>query len=253
MNRKVYLLLWLRRWHGRLGVGAGIFFLFLAITGIALNHATQLQLAAYRIHAPGLVRWYGLKVELPTEGFTEKGALLVAANGVWWLNGKIIAETAPPPLGLVESEGVFYIATRENLYIYSGNGQLVEKVSGAALPPLPVLAIGIAHSQLMLQTTSGVFASTASLEWKTATLHGVRWSHVVPLASADQARIAAQLAPGISAETLLLDVHSGRIFGSYGPVVMDIVALILVVLAGSGVAVFLRSHRHHREIPRVRD
>ncbi len=253
MNRKIHLLLWLRRWHGRLGVAAAIFFLFLAITGIALNHTTQLQLAAYRIHAPWLTCWYGLKVELPTQGFAEKGALLVAANGAWLLNDKVVAKNVPQPLGMVEAVGILYIATPEILYLYSTDGLLVEKVSGASLPALPVLAIGTAQSHLVLQTTSGVYASTTGLAWKIATPRAVKWSHPMPIPSSEQARIAERLAPGISAETLLLDVHSGRIFGSYGPVVVDIVALILVVLAGSGVVVFFRSHHHHREIRRARD
>ena len=252
MNRSVYLLLWLRRWHGRLGVAAAIFFLFLAITGIALNHTTQLKLAAYRLHAPWLARMYGLKVELPTQAFAENGTLLVAANGAWLLNDKVVAENVPPPLGMVESAGLLYVATRENLHIYSTDGLLVEKLSGAALPALPILAVGIAQSHLMLQTTSGVYASTAGLGWKAATPYGVRWSHPVPITSSAQARITEQLVPAISAETLLLDVHSGRIFGIYGPVAMDVVALILVVLAVSGVVAFFRSHRHHRKIRQAR-
>ena len=253
MNRRVYLLLWLRRWHGRFGITAALFFLLLATTGMALNHTVELQLAAYRFHAPWLTRWYGLKIDLPTQAFAEKGALLVAANGAWLLNDKVIAENIPQPLGMVESEGILYIATRENLYIYSTGGLLVEKVSSAALPALPVLAIGAAQSHVMLQTKSGVYESRAGLEWKTATPRGVRWSHAVPIASLEQARIAARLAPGISIETLLLDVHSGRIFGSYGPVIVDIVALILAVLSVSGVVVFFRSHRHHSEVRRARD
>ena len=253
MNRGVYLLLLLRRWHGRFGIAAAIFFLFLAITGIALNHTAKLQLAAYRIHASWLTRWYGFKVELPTQAFAEKGALLVCANGVWLLNDKVIAENVPQSLGMVESNRILYIATRENLYIYSTDGLLVEKVSGASLPALPIRAIGAAQSRLMLQTTSVVYASTAGLDWQSASPRGVRWSHAVAIASSEQSRIAERLVPGISAETLLLDVHSGRIFGSYGPVVVDIVALILVVLGVSGVAVFCRSRRHHGEFRRAGD
>lgn len=253
MKRRVYLLLLLRRWHGRFGIAAAIFFLLLATTGLALNHTVELQLAAYRIHAPWLTRWYGLKTELPTQAFAEKDARLIGANSAWLLNERIIAENVPSPLGMVESEGILYIATPEILYIYSTDGLLVEKVSGASLPALPILAIGAAQSQLMLRTKSGVYASTAGLEWRTASPRKVRWSHAVPITSAEQARITDRLVPTISAETLLLDVHSGRIFGSYGPIVVDIVALILVVLSVSGTVVFFRSHRHHGEVRRAWD
>jgi hypothetical protein len=253
MNRKVHLLLWLRRWHGRFGIAAAVFFLFLAATGIALNHTAQLQLAGYRIHAPWLVRWYGIKIENPTQGFAEAGTLLVYANGAWLLNDKVIAENVTQPLGMVKSEGILYIATRESLYIYSTDGLLVEKISSALLPAPPVLAVGTAQSLLILQTASGIYASSAGLDWKAVSPRGVRWSHAVPIASSAQARIAERLAPGISAETLLLDIHSGRIFGSYGPIAADVVALILALLGVSGVVVFFRSYRHHADMRRARD
>ena len=251
MKRKVYLLLLLRRWHGRFGITAAIFFLFLATTGVALNHTAQFRLDAYRIHALWLTRWYGLKVEQPAQEFAENGALLIGANGAWLLNDKVIAENVLQPLGMVESEGMRYIATQESLYIYTTDGRFVEKVSGSSLPALPVLGIGATRSHLVLQTPSGVYASADAVDWKAASPRGVRWSRGMLIPSSEQARIAARLAPGISAQTLMRDVHSGRIFGTYGAVVMDIVALILVVLCVSGVIVFFRSHRHHGESRRA--
>ena len=111
MNPKIYLLLLLRRWHGRIGVFAAAFFLFLAITGITLNHIAALGLNAYRVHAPWLARWYGLTAETPAQGYTVGNDLLVGANGRWLFKDKVIAENVPEPLGIVESEGVLYIAT----------------------------------------------------------------------------------------------------------------------------------------------
>jgi uncharacterized iron-regulated membrane protein len=73
----------------------------------------------------------------------------------------------------------------------------------------------------------------------------VAWSRPVPIAPEERERIAALLAPGVSVETVLLDVHSGRIFGRRGPLLMDLIALILVALAISGGIVFFRSHRRH--------
>lgn len=245
MTPKLYFLLWLRRWHGRIGVAAAVFFVFLATTGIILNHTAKLQLTAYRIHAPWLARWYGLKTEHPTQGFTEKEKLLVAANGAWLLNDKLIAENVPQPVGMVESVGILYVATAEKLYLYSADGLLIEKFSGSSLPALPVIRIGAAQSVLMLQTASGVYSSTDGLNWKTASPGGVRWSQAVAIPASAQARIEEQLSPGISAETLLLDIHSGRIFGAWGTLFVDIAALVLIVLAISGGVVFFRSHRRH--------
>jgi hypothetical protein len=45
-------------------------------------------------------------------------------------------------------------------------------------------------------------------------------------------------------ERVLFDVHSGRLFGRYGPWLMDIMAVLFVVLAVSGLVMARR--RHHR-------
>jgi uncharacterized iron-regulated membrane protein len=57
------------------------------------------------------------------------------------------------------------------------------------------------------------------------------------------ARVAVHFAPSLPLERVLLDVHSGRIFGRYGPLAMDLAALALAVLALSGIWIYLRTLR----------
>jgi LPXTG-motif cell wall-anchored protein len=55
------------------------------------------------------------------------------------------------------------------------------------------------------------------------------------------------LAPGISAQQILLDLHSGRFAGRYGPLVVDLLAVFLGILSLSGAWLFLkRKHRRER-------
>ena len=49
---------------------------------------------------------------------------------------------------------------------------------------------------------------------------------------------------GLSLERVLLDFHSGRIFGSIGVVVYDLLALAVGFLAISGLIFWLRSRRN---------
>lgn len=248
MTPRLYLLLWLRRWHGRIGVAAAVFFVSLATTGIILNHATTLQLNSHRIHATWLARWYGLKTEHPTQGFAAKENYLVAANGAWLLNDRLVADNAPLPVGMVDMEGIIYVASADRLYLYSADGTLIEKLSGATLPAPPVTGIGITQSRIALRTNRGVYASDDGVDWKAVALDPVEWSQASAIPAAMQARAAERLTPGISAETLLLDIHSGRIVGAWGPLLVDIVALVLTGLAISGAVVFFRSHRRHPAI-----
>lgn len=72
----------------------------------------------------------------------------------------------------------------------------------------------------------------------------VGWSLPVQL-DIDQRRALAEQyrARILPYERVLLDVHSGRIFGRYGPSVMDAAALLMVFLAGTGVLIWLKRKR----------
>lgn len=44
-------------------------------------------------------------------------------------------------------------------------------------------------------------------------------------------------------ERVILDLHSGRIFGPWGPWLMDAAAILLLFLAGSGVSIWWKRQR----------
>src|SRR3954465_8014144 len=92
----------LRRWHARIGFAALVFFVLIAVTGVALNHGSALGLDSRQIHAAWLARWYGMRHEEPPQVYRTANHLLVAANGRWLLDAAPLGEKLPPPLGLVE-------------------------------------------------------------------------------------------------------------------------------------------------------
>src|SRR5438445_184683 len=54
MSPRLLLLRLLRRWHARIGFAAMLFFLILAVTGLALNHGPDLGLDGRFVLAPGV-------------------------------------------------------------------------------------------------------------------------------------------------------------------------------------------------------
>ena len=55
-----------------------------------------------------------------------------------------------------------------------------------------------------------------------------------------QFTLPADLPVGISIERLLQDLHSGRLFGIFGVILMDLASVALVLLALTGCWVWLR-------------
>jgi len=246
VSPKLLILLFLRRWHARIGFAAVVFFLILAVTGLILNHGHDLGLDAKYVHAAWLARWYGLAPEPPREAFRSRHHNLIAANGRWLLNGRVSGEKFPQPLGLVELPDMVVVASSAALYIYRKDGALVERLERSALPGTPVQAIGAGTQQLVLRTASGTFESADTLSWRPAPHDAIAWSVPAELSAAERERYAELLEPGVSVQQLLLDLHSGRFAGRYGPLAVDVLAVLLAVLSVSGAWLFLKP-RHRRE------
>ena len=247
MNVRLLVLLWLRRWHARIGFAAIVLVLLLALSGIALNHGHALGLDGRRAHSTWLAHWYGMVSE-PPQAFRSGKHQLVAANGRWILDGRSVAEDASRPIGFVTLAGMHFIAAATEIHMIQADGALVDKLGKEMLPALPIHAIGTSRDRVVIATPGGNFASKDGLNWAWVHVEDIQWSAATQLAPGEEQVVAAELVPGISWQRLLEDVHSGRIFGRYGPLVMDLVGVVLTMLALSGAWLFLRPrHRAERE------
>lgn len=239
MPFKLRLTRLLRRWHARIGFAALVFFVLMAVTGVALNHGDALGLDSRHVHAAWLARWYGVPCEEPRQAYKTARHFLVGANGRWLLDARALGEKLPPPVGLVEVGDLVVVAGESSLYLYRADGALVDRLDASALPGVPLAAIGAGAGELVIQTPRGPFTSADVLSWRTGTPKLVAWSLPTPLAAADRDAYAQRLVPGVSLQRLLLDLHSGRFLGSGGPALFDAAAIVLTLLALSGAWMFL--------------
>ena len=229
-----------RKWHGHAGVAATLFLIFLVITGIILNHEETFKLDKREISTGWLMRWYGIQAANPEMGYVMGDRYFSWEGEKWALGDKPLAGTAEHPVGAVAVNGMHFVATSSALYLFQADGQLVDKLEKQALPAYPVLALGLADDRVVLQTPSGMMASTDGLTWQKISAPAT-WSVLQPLPDNTKRQMTVLLAPGLSLERILLDVHSGRIFGRYGPWVVDAAAIALLLLGISGVWIYVRS------------
>ena len=145
----------------------------------------------------------------------------------------------PRPLGLVEVGDLLVVGGESSLHVYRSDGALVDRLDDYALPRVPLKAIGAGEGEIVVQTAAGPFTSADVLSWRPGAPKAVAWSTPTPLAASDREAYSRRLAPGISLQRILLDLHSGRFFGRFGPVFFDLVAIFLTILALSGAWMFL--------------
>ncbi|RFC33289.1 MAG: PepSY-associated TM region [Candidatus Nitrotoga sp. SPKER] len=229
-----------RRWHGLVGAAIVFFLVYLLVSGLTINHVEILKLDKREVSYPWLMRWYGIHVADPTQGYLLGKSYFSWDDDKWVLDDKLLSSSAGQPVGAVEIKGINYVATATALYLYQSDGQLRNKVEKQSLPAYPILALGTMGSNVMVQTPSAVFASVDGLNWEKSSSAGMTLSALQDLPADVKRRSADILAPSIPLQRILLDMHSGRIFGRYAIWVMDIASLVLLGLGLSGFWLYWR-------------
>ena len=255
MKHKILKLL--LSWHHRAGLLSAFFILFLAITGIMLNHSASLGLSERPLESKWLLKRYGIENPQALGVETIAGWVAQLDHSRIYLNTLDIGSCNSPLVGAVVHKKAVIAACQNALIMTTLSGELIEKISVAQ--GLPSLVSSIAVSQngkLLLDTTHGAVtadllamkfaprdqASAETIQWRTMTS--------LPVYLENQ---LAQLHKGseISLERVILDIHSGRFFGSWGPWIIDIIAAVFTFLALSGCIVWTRRIRRSKR-PRTR-
>jgi uncharacterized iron-regulated membrane protein len=235
-----------RRLHAKLGVAAMLYLVFLVFSGWALNHAADLKLDQIEIGSPWLMRWYGISNATPETGFLTDNTHLAWVGNKWAVSKQVMTQQDEQPLGAVETAGVLYIATPRSLSLLQADGQLLDKLDSASLPATPITALGKVGQQIVIKTPYGIFVTEDGLNWEKRGATNVLWSVSQTLPDSVKQRLQHDLAPSLSVQRILQDIHSGRILGQYGPVFVDLVGLALLTVGLSGLWMFWRAARQAR-------
>src|SRR5207245_2523592 len=138
--------------------------------------------------------------------------------------------------GLVRQADQVWIATTSELDIYQMDGRLVDRVGQDFLPAQPLRHLGMQNEHLVVDTSRGTFTTTDGINWPSApSSPKIAWSRAQPLTEAEQASLKSVFAPSLPVLRIVADIHSGRLFGHYGPLVTDALAASLLLLVGTGV------------------
>ena len=245
MSKESLMTRLLRRWHKRLGVAAAFFFCFLALSGIALNHGDVFELDTTKIATPWLMSWYGLKPAVPQQCFRLEEKFFCWQGEVWAIGGRTLKPGRGEPVGAVHIDGMTWVATTESIYLYDAESRLVDKIESELLPDAPIRRLGVRDNRLTAAIGNVAYSSVDGISWeRLSSKTAVGWSRLSQLSEAQQRELTPLFAPSLPVQRIVADLHSGRIFGRYGVIVIDALAMVLTLLAISGVWMFLRGRGH---------
>tara|TARA_B100000029_G_scaffold485248_1_gene538379 strand:+ start:1941 stop:2651 length:711 start_codon:yes stop_codon:yes gene_type:complete len=224
---------WIFRWHGNLGVVASVLVAILIITGIALNHTERLNLDSQFVGNDWLLTWYGIAPERSPVNFRVGSRWLSEVDGGLFMDAVPVPSFKGSLVGAVQGDGVIVIASRDTIYLVEDNGQLVEKLSWKAGA---ISRIGHLKAAIYIQSGGDNFASLDGfLTWKRS-VEEPEWALAQEApAEVKESVLLAFRGRGLPWERVLLDLHSGRILGSWGSYLMDAAAVVLLFLVISGI------------------
>ena len=236
----------LKRWHGRMGVVAALFVLTLGFTGLCLNHVSSWGFDSKALRSPALLGLYGMSQMGEVVSYPLGNGYISESEQQLFYGRDAIGSCDGALVGAVLVAAQVVLACERQLLLLTPTFELIEKIGPALGLPLAVERLGVSGEQLLIDTTAGYFfASLDTLSWTPTgpalSQVPVRWSTASPPPEAlRQALAKVAGSDDITYERLLLDIHSGRILGEWGVYLVDVMALLFMLLAMSGLVIWLK-------------
>ena len=244
----------LREWHKRAGLGAFLFMGWLGISGVALNQSASWGLDAMRIDWPWLMAVYGLYPQSPQNGFMSNGHWLAVLDNHAVLDGKPLPVAVKPPLGLATGGDAahrrLFVASYDSVLLLSDEGVRIDELQASlTLPVKSIQRIGSVDGTdgMVVIEDKQLYGSTDGENWaQVSPKTAVRWSLPAALSDEQRQQFERYARPSVAAEQILIDLHSGRLFGRYGRYVINAVGIAALWLAISGIWMMWRTSQARR-------
>lgn len=238
----------LHRFHRWFGIIAAFFALNLSITGILLNHTEALNLDSTPLKSRLLLNWYGIEETAPEEGFAVGNQWIASNEDQLFLDNQVLPYHATGPVrGAARISEVIIVLFPHDAVLFTPTGELVDVLSLPAPHQAEALAENHAGNILIRTDQAMLLLDSSLTQFKEAlNLESPTWQKSQPLPPAQQNAMLERASAGIPLERVILDLHSGRLFGSLGVWIMDLAAIAIAALAVSGVFMWFRRAKRAR-------
>ena len=253
-NKKIPRLF--RQWHRHIGIFTAFFLIFLSVTGIALNHTDSLSLSHIKINNKVLLDYYGIKnpksTKLYSFEYDKNQQTISVTDNLVWLNEHLLVEVSSEVVSVssIKALGdtdIIVVSCTDEILLFNTSGDQIDKLGVETGLPHPIVSTGVRDDVYVIQTETGYYQTdTDFYQWSALSTENVVSSSVKKIRHSQlneetvfeaQQRFKAQF---LTLERLIIDGHSGRLFGIIGVLFMDLVALLLILMSVSGVYIWFK-------------
>ncbi len=228
----------------------------LSATGLLLQHVSKLGLDSSFIGSARIIQWYGIEIPAVESSYNSGTNTVSLIEDTLFLNGRPLSANYFTLRGLVNSEFGSVIATDNQLLLLSEEGELIEALGSVHGVPDDIISVGLgldidaarevdagSRRVFLRLRDSLIEADLDALNWTESEIspNRVSWSEAAELNAAEAELIRERYAASLlSWERIVLDVHSGRMFGQFGVLLMDLMAILFLFMAITGVWIWSR-------------
>ena len=229
-------------WHRYIGIGISLLVIILSVTGLLLNFSDSLKLNRSYVGTSWILEHYNIG-SFSVTSFSSDDRIISQASEFIYLDGNYILNLNDSIVGVINLESDLLIATESSLLLIDKQGQIIDELSNYSGLPEEPLGISITkQGQPVLRGVNTYWKGTKDLTaWQP--LKGPHPKWVAPISTPDEINTAIQQharSNEINYERVLLDLHSGRLLGSWGQNIMSIASALLLLLAATGIIIWLR-------------
>lgn len=235
----------LARWHRSLGLAGALFVLLLTMTGVLINHGTRFSLEKRYVESTWFLDVYGIDPPPVNESFRAKDRWVTRVDKQVYLDARSVAFTEEPLIGVLQQDQTIVLATSKYLLLLDLQGNLLDKLGREHGAPAPFARLGKSGGSVAVLANDTLYhIDLNSLSWTKQRTQSVRWSEPETLPAAMQTQIGDQARRRmLSWDRAVRELHSGRILGSWGVWLMDVIAFVFLLLTVSGIWVWWRARR----------
>jgi len=230
--------LFIHKWHKKIGIYIAIFVIFLAISGIALNHSEKFKLNTTFIKMEWLLDLYQIGPASEPIGYLSSNNWVIQVGKRIYFNNKEIINDTKELVGMVRINNTYVIAYDGKLMLLNKKGEILELLTGAEGVPAGMTKIGYDEQyNIVIKSAHGYYrANLDILQWSEYDFINANWSSTSKITEPLKANILEKYrGTGLTVERTLLDLHSGRIFGKWGVYFVDLIAVLFVFIALTGI------------------
>jgi len=244
-------------WHRYAGISSALLLLILAISGLLLNHTTDLNLNRSFVNSEWLLDWYEIEPPQRALSYATEQHTVTLIEDKLYLDKKPINGHFESLAGAIEVQNIIVIAVDAQLLLFTTGGELIERITEVDGRRILIGAIGKIAQQPVIQTDDFLLTDIDFSTWQSASKNEILkigWSYPTRLPNNLRRTLEHDYRSNIlTLERIMLDLHSGRILGNNGVYLMDAAAIMLILLSLSGSYIWLQQllkRRQHKKEPR---